>query len=509
MKLFSKLRYAAGLIFGSAPGPGDDYWYQSRGIMTASGQRVSPHDSLKATAMLGGVRLISQTVAGLPLFIYQRKNDTEKSIARSHPLYSVLHDRPNRRQTAFQFRSLMQAWQETYGNAYAKIVPGPRGGVDQLLPMHPANVTPKIVDNERMFFEYRPPNARMETLLAQEVFHLSGFSMNGWIGENITQVAGESIGMALAVQDYGNRYFANNASPSVVLTYPGTLAPEAHDRLKADWVSQFSGSGRHGTAILENGLKAEEISSSNKDAQFIELRGFAIKEIARALGIPPHKIGDLDKATFSNIEQQAMEFVQDCILSRCINWEQSINNSLISEPDRFFAEHSLAGLLRGDLKSRVDAYAIGIQWGFYSPNEVRAWENLNPRDGGDEYLTPLNMAISGSDGKPIVPQSTPSNAQLVTLGPRVELLARAVSERVWRRESSAVTAVVAKKHGSEFREWTEAFYLGHGRFTAAALQLEPEAAFKYADEQSALLLDGRPEWSSTAVERLTALALRQ
>lgn len=496
MTIIDRFRAALGGIVAAFSAPDDRYFDRnSMGVQTASGVSVGANDALRVTAMFGGVRRLSATIASLPLFLYQRTADG-KEVARDHPLYSVLHDRPNKRQTSFVFRRLMQAWLELRGNAFAEIIPGPRGPVDQLIPIHPSRVTVFIRPDDSVFYRVRPRTyGETRTLLQGEMFHLQGFSLDGYAGLDVVRTNAESLGSALAAQDYGARYLANDAKPGGVIKMQKTLSPEAYDRFKKDWRDTFTGNGRHETAILEGGTEYEPISSTNKDAQFMELRSFAVTEVARILGIPPHKIGDLSKATFSNIEHQALEYVTDCVIERVVNWEQAISLSLISDPEEYFAEHNLDGMLRGDAKSRWEAYTLAINGGVMSPNEVRVKENMNRRKdpAGDQYLTPMNMTPSGLSGS--------STA-------RPWLLAKAGAERCVRRESLIITQAKQKNSGDDFRVWAEAFYISHARFVAEALRLEPEVAMEYADQQLALLLGGNDEWETSATDRLSSLALR-
>lgn len=500
MTLLERIRAAARSLFagewpdGSRPGPIDDFWYNPLGLQSASGQNVTPSSAMRSAAFFDAVRKLSGTVASLPLFLYRRTKEG-KEPARDQPLFDILHSRPNDRQTSFQFRRVMQQWVEVYSNAYAKILSGPRGAVDQLIPLHPSRVTVKIA-NGRLLYEYRPRSGSVETYVQGEIFHLTGFSEEGIVGTPITEVGIEVIGMGLAAQDYAARYFANDATPGGALKHPKTLTPEGYKRLKEDWQKQHSGSGRHGVAIMEEGMEYQVFAADNRRAQVLELREHQVEETARLFGIPPHKIGDLRRSTFSNIEHQGLEYVVDSIIERVVSWEQAIGRDLILDPAQYFAEHVLAGLLRGDVKSRYEAYAVGRQWGWLSANEIRTLENMNTiGPAGDRYLEPMNMLPAGSSRED--PAST---------GARAWDLARAAAARIFRKEQTVVAQGREKFSGDEFRAWAEAFYIGHARFVAEALRISPEPASNYAEQQFALLMGGNEEWKN-ATERLTSLAI--
>ena len=498
MTLWNRAKLAVRTLFALTPGPADDFWYSPIGGQTASGQTVNPSTALQLGSVLASVRRLSTSVASLPLFLYRRVPGG-KEPARDHPLFEILHSRPNDRQTSFQFRMLLQQWVEIYSNAYAAIVSGPRGGVDQLLPLHPSRVQIRVRPDGRRQYEYRPQVGALRVYLEGEVFHLMGFSEGGNIGTPITEVGAEAIGMGLAAQDYAARYFKNDATPGGVLKHPKPLSDVGHERLRKEWVETHGGEQRHGPAILEEGMEFQVITADLRRSQVMELREHQVEEVARIFGLPPHKIGDLRRSTYSNIEHQGLEYVQDAILQRCVNWEQAIARDLLlgRDRDQYFAEHLIAGLQRGDLASRYNAYAVGRQWGWLSVNEIRALENMNAGTGGDRYLEPMNM----------VPAGSPPAAAQASADSRPWLLAGAAAERIFRRETMAVAKAREKFSGDDFRAWAEAWYIGHARFVGEALRVGPEESGNYTEQQLALLLGGNDEWKTTATERLTLLGI--
>ena len=385
------------------PGPLDDYWYTGLTQRSITGYAVNPETAMRVAAVFACVRVVSETIAALPLFIYQKTGPDTRSKALNHPLYELLHDQPNPWQTSFEFREMLQSHLELRGNAYAEIIPGPRGAVDQLIPLHPDHVTPRWSNGKILYRHMNFQTGVTRELTAAEVFHLRGLSSDGLHGTSPISAQVETVGLSLAAQDYGARFFANDATPSGVLEHPASLTKPAQERIRDSWQKRFSREGQHTTAVLEEGMKYHELGLSNRDSQLLESRKFQAEEIARIFRVQPHKIGILDRATFSNIEHQSIEFVTDTMLPRCRRWEQAIRRDLILAKRYYFAEFNLDGLLRGDFASRMAGYAVGRNWGWWSRNDIRRMENQDPIEGGDDYLTPVNMQDLRNPAQKVVP----------------------------------------------------------------------------------------------------------
>lgn len=368
-----------------------------RGTQTASGAHVNVDSAMRVAAVYACVRVISETIGSLPLHVYQRRNTGGKTIYREHPLYKLLHSQPNSWQTSFEFREMMQAHFELRGNAYAYKSMDQRGNVLELLPLHPDRVEVKQLRDMSLEYHVQLGEGAERVVLRQDqVFHLRGLSSNGYTGRSTLADAREIIGVAIATQEFAGRFYKNDATPSVVLQHPGKLSKEVADRIRDSWNTAFAGSGNaRKTAVLEEGMQIERLTLSAEDAQFLETRKFQRSEIAGLFRVPAHLIGDLERATFSNIEAQQIDFVMHCIRPRLVRWEQALMRDLFAKPELYFPEHNVEGLLRGDAKSRFDAYAIGRNWGWLSVNEIRERENLNPIPEGDVYLQPLNMVAAG------------------------------------------------------------------------------------------------------------------
>ena len=372
------------------------------GRPSSTGLSIDPDRSLANTAVFACVRVLSETLAGLPLPVFERKADGSKERAQGHPLYPILHDAPNAEMTAFEYRECMMGHLALWGNHYSEIVrDGYTGDVRALWPLRPDKMQLRRSDANRIEYVYRMPDGTDKVWQAQNILHVRGLGSNGIIGYSPVSIAREAVGLGLATELYGASFFGNGARPGAVLLHPGVLSDEAHSRLRKSWENRHQGlSNAQRVAILEEGMTIETIGVPPEDAQFLETRRFQVNEIARLFRVPPHMIGDLDRATFSNIEQQSIEFVVHTITPWAERIEQRLAQSLIVavERDRYYIEHVVDGLLRGDIQSRYEAYATGRQWGWLSANDIRQLENMNPVDGGDIYLSPMNMVAADQGG---------------------------------------------------------------------------------------------------------------
>ncbi|MDP3911916.1 MAG: phage portal protein, partial [Gemmatimonadales bacterium] len=380
--------------------PWDDRWYGGGGgingaVTSAAGVGVSPELALNCSAVFACVRVLAETFAQVPLVIYERMPDGGKRRATEHPLYSVLHDTPNAWQTSFEFRETLVVHLALRGNAYAQIVPGPRGFADQLVPQHPDRVTVNQLGDGKLLYKVTGRDGVSRPVPQDEMIHVRGLSTRGVLGLSVVSCAAQSIGISLAGDRQAAATFANGARPGLVLKHKGTLTPEGRKNLEESWKANYSGDKAGGVAVLEEGVEPEQISLTWKDAQFLESRQFQIGEIARWFRMPPHMIGDLARATFSNIEQQSLEFVTYTMLPYFVRAEQAFTRDLILDPERYFISFVVDGLLRGDSLARAQGYQLGIQSGWMTRNEARRLENLDALPGLDEPLEPLNMAPAG------------------------------------------------------------------------------------------------------------------
>ena len=370
---------------------------------SSSGKSVSQTSALSVTAVYSCVRILSEAIAGLPLHTYKCRSNGGKEKAIDHPLYFILHDEPNPEMTSFVFRETMMSHLLLWGNAYAQILRNGKGDVIALYPLAPNRMTVDRASNGRIYYTYSTSdddNPKLKSkgqvyLKSEDVLHIPGLGFDGLVGYSPIAMARNAIGMAMACEEYGAKFFANGASPSGVLEHPSTI--KNPDKLRESWNSLFKGSSNsHQIAVLEEGLKYQPISISPNEAQFLETRKFQINEIARIFRIPPHMIGDLEKSSFSNIEQQSLEFVKYTLDPWVTRWEQSICRRLFkdSEKAKYFVKFNVDGLLRGDYQSRMNGYATGRQNGWLSANDIRELENMNqiPDElGGNLYLVNGSM----------------------------------------------------------------------------------------------------------------------
>ena len=369
---------------------------------STAGKHVNERSAMQMTAVYSCVRILAEAVAGLPLHLYKYTEEGGKEKAVDHPLYLLLHDEPNPEMSSFVFRETLMTHLLLWGNAYAQIIRNGKNEVVALYPLMPNKMSVDRDERGQLYYTYQRSNEEAPTmkgssviLKPSEVLHIPGLGFDGLVGYSPIAMAKNAIGMAIACEEYGAKFFANGAQPGGVLEHPGTIKDP--QRVRESWQSTFGGSGNaNRIAVLEEGMKYTPIAISPEQAQFLETRKFQINEIARIFRVPPHMVGDLEKSSFSNIEQQSLEFVKYTLDPWVIRWEQSIMRSLLTPEEKktFYVKFNLEGLLRGDYQSRMNGYAIGRQNGWMSANDIRELENLDripTEEGGDLYLINGNM----------------------------------------------------------------------------------------------------------------------
>ena len=391
---------------------------------TASGKYVTERSAMQMTAVYCCVRILSEAVASLPLQFYRYTDDGGKEKAVEHPLYFLLHDEPNPEMTSFIFRETLMTHLLLWGNAYSQIIRNGKGEVVALYPLMPDRMKVDRDEHGRLYYEYTVYDSddvdgrkgtnkvgRTVRLQPHDVLHIPGLGFDGLVGYSPIAMAKNAIGLAIATEEYGSKFFANGAAPSGVLEHPGTIKDPS--KVRESWQATFGGSGNaNKIAVLEEGMKYTPISISPEQAQFLETRKFQIDEIARIFRVPPHMIGDLEKSSFNNIEQQSLEFVKYTLDSWVSRWEQAIVRALLTpdEKKKYFFKFNVDGLLRGDYQSRMNGYATARQNGWMSTNDIRELENLDripAEQGGDLYLINGNMTkledagifAAGNNGK--------------------------------------------------------------------------------------------------------------
>ena len=369
---------------------------------TTSGKNVNEMTALQTTAVYACVRILAEAIASLPIHVY-KYTDEGKEQDVNHQLYYLLHDEPNPDMTSFVFRETLMTHLLIWGNAYAQIIRDGRGQVLALYPLLPDRVSVKRDDKGELYYVYQRseednPNFKDKgniILKKSEVLHVPGLGFDGLIGYSPIAMAKNAVGMTLATEEYGASFFANGANPGGVLEHPGILKDPS--KVRDSWNQVYQGTNNsHKVAVLEEGMSYKTIGIPPNEAQFLETRKFQINEIARLYRIPPHMVGDLEKSSFSNIEQQSLEFVKYTLDPWVVLFEQAFQKALLlpDEKKNYFIKFNVDGLLRGDYQSRMNGYAIGRQNGWLSTNDIRRLEDMNPlskEEGGDLYLVNGNM----------------------------------------------------------------------------------------------------------------------
>lgn len=443
----------------------DDFWFQPVGAISSTGVRVSPESAMSLSVLYSCVKVLSETVGQLPLFLYKRLDEKGKEKATKHPLYRVLHQQPNSWQTSQEWRQLMMVWLALRGNAYNRIVTSFNGQVEQLIPIHPDTVKIELLDSGSFRYKVKEKNGTEKTYNRGEIMHLRGLSSDGILGLNPIEAHREMIGLGLTLQDYATKFYANDATPGGVLEYPGKFkSDDDRKKFRAAWQAAQTGKHRNKTAVLEDGMKFVATKVKNKDAQFLETLKNRDIEICRIYRMPPHKVAILDRATFSNIEHQSIEFVVDTIMPWLKVFEHAITRDLITQENTFFAEFLVDGLLRGDIQSRYDAYNSAITTGWMTRAEARDKENMNPIDGLDKPLEQLNMTPAGE---------------------REKELTRNAAQVLVKREIQSIKGALSKP--DEFNAWLDDFYGSYAEKVTRILVTDPVKARAYCEKSKKVI----------------------
>jgi len=362
------------------------------GAESSTGLAISPETAMRYTTVLICTRVLAESVASLPCILYRRNKDGGKDRATDHPLYRVLHDQANAWQTAFQYVEGTMVNLSTRGNGYSLIERNSKGQTIGLVPLNPDPVTiDQATDWSPIYNVTLPNNARVKGLSTREIHHITGPLPKGYVGQSMISLARDAIGLGLAAEKFGSHLYKNGVKPSGVLRHPKAIGPEATSNLREQFEKKYGGlSNSSRPLVLEEGMEWVALSINPDDAQFLETRKFQRSEIAGIFRVPAHLVNDLERATFSNIEHQTLEFVVHSLRPWLKRWEAAINRDLLAPSERgeYFVEFLIDDLLRGDIKSRYEAYAVAIQNKILNANEVRIKENMNPRDGGDTYENP-------------------------------------------------------------------------------------------------------------------------
>lgn len=399
MRLIGQAIAGKGPMTQRATNPFDEHFWQGVSSMSRSGVAVTPKTAVQVAAVNAAVRLLSETISSLPLILYRRLPDGGRERATDHPLYHILNDRPNEWMTRMEWIEQMIRHLLLRGNGYSQIV-ARRGEVEGFNPLHPDYMTVKWDGaGKKVLYKYSPPFEKPQVWTAYEVVHFKGPSEDGLCGRSPIEEARDVVGNALALDQYQSNFYANGVRMSGILEHPNVLTDETAERIGKSFAAAYAGAANSGKiAVLEEGMKFNTVSVTPRDAEFLSVRKFSITEIARIFRVPPHMIGDLENATFSNIEHESMSFVVHSIRPTTVRLEQCLERSVLrgDQESEYFIEFLLDGLLRGDMAARFAAYNIGMQTGLLKFNDARRMENMNPLPWGDATMVPLNMKIVSS-----------------------------------------------------------------------------------------------------------------
>ena len=467
------------------------------GRASATGVNVTSNTALNCVPYMAGVRLISETIGQMPLIEYRRLSPRGKERATDRTLYRLLHDAPNPEMDAVSFKTALQSHAVTWGNAFAEIVWNADGFAEALYPLNVSKMrVGRDSKTKELIYAYTLPDGITVKIPPYRVWHMSGFGFDGIIGYDTISLAKEAIGMALAMEEYGARFFVNGAAPGGVLEHPNKLSTQSQENLRKTWAEMHQGLGnQHRIAILEEGMTYKSVGIPPENAQFMESRLFQIQEIARLLHIPPHMLAELSRGTFSNIEQQGIEYVQYSMTPWFVRWEQTCNRKLHlpNELSTFFFEFLIDALLRGDSVSRANLYRQLFYMGAMSPNDIREKENHNPISdpAGDKYYVQSNMIPLDKIGQ-IPPTQSPGNDN------SVDAMRDCALRRIAEREKQNIIRASRKNDESGFRIWLADYYRDFSDYIKR--QLEPiigdeciNVTQRYVDTSRKLLDGVKPE----------------
>ncbi len=471
-------------------------------------------------AFYAAVSYVSEDIAKIPLSIYEDLGDRGNQPARGHELQELLHNQPNKLQTALEWREGVAAVAMLRGKGINELRYGPSmsyratpvraGQLSAIVPLHPDLVREETLADGGRRYMYRDPllNGKERAILEEDAFIVRGRQSRG-----ILEYAAASIGTELAKERHAGLMFSRGAKHSGVIEAKGKLPDPVRSALRTGLDEYAIGGPRAGRPLLlEDGMTWKDITMTAQQSDLLGMLQFSIAQMCRWIRVPPHKVFDLTRSTNNNIQSQGVDYVTDCLLAWAVRFEQAIWRDLIVDK-RFFAKHTLDGLLRGDFEARSKGYSLAIMWGWMSRNEVRAKEDLNPLEGLDDPLTPVNMTTDPTGAASVQYAAQPMLPSLsVTDSGRLQLIASDAASRVVRREIAAMSKL-AERVGGDHAAWqagVDAFYADHGPEVARQLHIPDHQAVEYAGEQRAALLEAGPsamdDWLVERAGHLASLA---
>jgi HK97 family phage portal protein len=522
--------------------PYGDFWYEPVGMRSASGARVTSDSALKLSVVYACIKRRADAMASLPVHVFRKRAKSgNKEFLRDHWLHRLFNRAPNTIQDPFHWMELVQGTQDLRGNAYNRIKANARGEITGLVPVHPDRVSTEVIGEDLVRYRIKGlDGAPDEVVPAEMMFRVLNMSSDGYTGLSPVALAREAIGAGLAQQDYAGRFFANDARPGGIIQWDKNFKDKAAaDLFRASWHAAQGGVNRGKTAILPDGMTYKEVGLNNRDSQFIEARKFTVVDLCRIWNMPPHMIGDLDRATFANIEQMSLEFAMYTIAPECQRWKCAVEFQLLGpDEDEIEIEFDWTALVRGDQSARGNFYAKGIAAGWLTRNEARVDDNRDPIAGLDEPLRPLNMVeesdaeeVEGEGGEvadddqaqpPAKAPAPPGEDTQPEPGAnqRLRALAAAAAERVARKE---VELVIRALGDADPPQALEVSLKKHATFVASCLGIDAAQASRYCEGQQVLIdsfaYGGQPSidinhpnfrawYERAATSRLTRLALK-
>jgi HK97 family phage portal protein len=472
-----------------------------------AGQPITPEIALTVSAVLAAFTILSEDISSLPLILYER-NGRNKNRAYGNRYYKLLHDQPNPEQTSMIYRELIQGHMLAWGNHYSQIVTNSAGDATALWPLRPDRMSVSRIKGEKVYLYQSSAGGKPRLFFADEILHIPAFGFDGLVGYSRITLARNAIGLSLAAETYGSKFFTNDARPSVVIKHPGQLGETALNNIRDTWFDEHGGvENSNKPAVLEEGMDVATIGLPPEDAQFLETRKFQVSEIARIFRVPPHMIGDVEKTTSwgTGIDSQEQGYINHTLRPWMVRTEQGLNTQVLLSADRetMYFEHLIDGLLRGDLAARYQAYTSALTNGIMSPNEVREKENLNPYQGGDEYYHPLNIGTN---------QSQAPRAQSSALDPLIVEAGQRIIKRERNDLLGAARRFLGRGQNDQFRAWVDQFYTNdHPAFVRKQFGAIFDAQRRLTGSDSSALLNSylscdcqaRKEWALEAsLERI-------
>lgn len=365
-------------------------------LTSASGVAVSPDTAMGVAAVQCAVRVISETIGMLPFPLYERMGEDGKKKARGHAVWKVINGRPNPWMTAQEFRETLTAQMLLYGDGFG-LKNRAGGALREIYPLHPNRVRVERKKDFSAAYHVTMADGGTQELGPDRILHIRDLSLDGHRGLSRVRQCRDAIGLSKATELFGSQFFANSGRPGGILTTDQVMGPDAVKAIRESWALANSGDRKMGTAVLDGGFKWISVTQTAEEAQNIETRKFQVTEIARIFRLPPHKIGDLEKASFSNIEQQDLDFYKSSMLPWASRWENAVDTQLLegTDQEKFYAKLNMTALLRGDSTARSNFYQKMVQAKIMTRNEVRILEDLDPVEGGDVFENP---AITPGEG---------------------------------------------------------------------------------------------------------------